>query len=216
MNVLLLTKSIQMEKYFIDRLYQLGHEVFCSTELIDKLIKGINYSQFIQYFQGVIFSDNISNHEMNLITTILENKVPLYRKCSEETMKDEQSICEKNEVCILDDSLLDLREKLIIPEKSSMDSSSLLTDTNTLKKLSLSLTRQESIVLDYLIKSNGKTVSKKELVQELWPNKELSQSYSTRISMIIQKLRFRLEQKNQDPEIIKTIWGEGYEINRKL
>lgn len=69
------------------------------------------------------------------------------------------------------------------------------------------LTSLEFKVLAYLMKHEGKVVSKQELFRQVWNNKFTGDGT---LNVHIRKIREAIEQEPGKPEYIVTIWGDGY------
>lgn len=71
---------------------------------------------------------------------------------------------------------------------------------------------KELEVLIYLTKNRGRVVGAAELYQGVWGEMALPSSNNT-ITVHILNLRRKLEDNPQDPKIIRTVWGKGYQID---
>ena len=70
------------------------------------------------------------------------------------------------------------------------------------------LTLMELKLLRYLIENEGRTVSRKTILEDVW---DLQEDTDTRaIDNFIVRLRKYLEDKPNDPQIVKTVRGIGY------
>ena len=81
--------------------------------------------------------------------------------------------------------------------------------TSTAARQTLSLTRKESGILEYLLLNRGRPVSQEELIEHVWDSSvdSFSNSIRVHISMLRKKLRAAL---GYDP--IRNKIGQGYEI----
>ena len=74
------------------------------------------------------------------------------------------------------------------------------------------LTLMESNLLRYLIENEGRTVSRKEILEDVWG---LQEDTDTRaIDNFIVRLRRYLEDEPNSPQILKTVRGVGYRFDR--
>jgi two-component system response regulator RegX3 len=78
------------------------------------------------------------------------------------------------------------------------------------KKIELKL--MEFKLLCYLIKNQGRVISKAELFREVW---EDSITGDNTLNVHIRRLREKLEVDPNDPQLIKTVWGTGYIFEKK-
>jgi DNA-binding response OmpR family regulator len=75
------------------------------------------------------------------------------------------------------------------------------------------LTLMESNLLRYLIDNEGRTVSRKEILEDVWG---LQEDTDTRaIDNFIVRLRRYLEDEPNNPQILKTVRGVGYRFVRE-
>ena len=81
--------------------------------------------------------------------------------------------------------------------------------TATADGQTLSLTRKESGILEYLLLNRGRPISQEELIEHVWDSSvdSFSNSIRVHISMLRKKLRAAL---GYDP--IRNKIGQGYEI----
>lgn len=71
----------------------------------------------------------------------------------------------------------------------------------------LKLKTMEYKLFEYLFRNSGKVVTKDELFQNVWGDSFFSDGT---LNVHIRRLREKIEEKPNEPEIIKTIWGTGY------
>lgn len=80
-------------------------------------------------------------------------------------------------------------------------------------KLRGRLTKREKMLLECLVEAKGEPVSREEICSKLWhtltTNSSLSQS-----SVLVKRLKSKLEMAGYDPEIIQTVWGRGYYLTK--
>jgi DNA-binding response OmpR family regulator len=70
------------------------------------------------------------------------------------------------------------------------------------------LTLMEARLLRYLIENEGRAVSRKEILENVW---QLQEDTDTRaIDNFIVRLRKHIEDKPNDPQIVQTVRGIGY------
>ena len=71
---------------------------------------------------------------------------------------------------------------------------------------------KEIDVLIFLLKNRGKCVSAEEIYEAVWGEIPLPSSSNT-ITVHILNLRRKLEENFASPNLIRTIWGRGYQID---
>lgn len=86
-------------------------------------------------------------------------------------------------------------------------------DTATYKLVkngeSINLTVLEYKMLLYLLENRGRTITKDELLQNVWNDEFIAEGT---LSVHARHLREKIEKDPKNPEIIKTVWGVGYII----
>ena len=81
------------------------------------------------------------------------------------------------------------------------------------KDSQIRLTQQEAMVLKYLIDNEGKIVSRKELIENVW---HMNPDIETRtVDNFIVRLRKYFEPDPSNPVYFKSIRGTGYMFNAK-
>jgi DNA-binding response OmpR family regulator len=76
----------------------------------------------------------------------------------------------------------------------------------------IDLTDTEYQVLMYLVKNRGSAKDARAIYEGVWNDKFLPSSTNT-IMVHILKLRKKLELDSNNPTIIRTVWGKGYQID---
>lgn len=101
------------------------------------------------------------------------------------------------------------QNRMIIEEKE-------IIEVPTENKVSLpawKLTNSEREVLNILVLEKGKVISRHNLAVEIWGNSD-SPSYMTRLSTIIRNIKSKLRIEDEDQDVIRTNWGEGYQLTK--
>lgn len=75
----------------------------------------------------------------------------------------------------------------------------------------ITLTETEYQILHLLADSPDKTFSAQEIYETVWDEIYRADSANT-VMVHIRKLRTKIEQNPQEPQIILTVWGKGYKI----
>lgn len=75
----------------------------------------------------------------------------------------------------------------------------------------LDLTEKEYQILLLLLTYHGKIFSAQNLYESIW-NEPFYAPSSNTVMVHIRKLREKIEETPQEPEILKTVWGKGYRI----
>jgi len=72
------------------------------------------------------------------------------------------------------------------------------------------LTSLEFKLLTYLIKNEGRVISKRELFEKVWKDKFTGDGT---LNVHVRKLREAVEREPSAPEYIITVWGDGYKFS---
>lgn len=73
----------------------------------------------------------------------------------------------------------------------------------------IDLTVKEFDLLLFLVQHSGKVVTKSEIYNAVWNEKQLS-GYNNCVAVHIKKLRDKIETDIDNPQYIETVWGVGY------
>ncbi|MCR5148941.1 MAG: response regulator transcription factor [Eubacterium sp.] len=88
-------------------------------------------------------------------------------------------------------------------------------DTNTHKLIKgteqIGLKAMEYNMLLYLLKNRGRVVTKDEFFRNVWDDEYVGEGT---LAVHIRFLREKIEKDSKNPEIIKTVWGVGYMIEK--
>lgn len=75
----------------------------------------------------------------------------------------------------------------------------------------LDLTEKEYQILRLLLTYHGKIFSAQNLYESIW-NEPFYALSSNTVMVHIRKLREKIEENPQEPEMLKTVWGKGYRV----
>lgn len=108
-------------------------------------------------------------------------------------------------------SVILAKVKAVLRRTGATDSSRLRIDPATKRILlddaPLDLRNKEYQLLRYLIENRGRVVSKEELLDKVWGTNFVGDST---LSVHVRRLREKIEDNPDDPQLIKTVWGVGY------
>ncbi|MBE6753217.1 MAG: response regulator transcription factor [Ruminococcaceae bacterium] len=76
----------------------------------------------------------------------------------------------------------------------------------------ITLTSKEFEILSFLAGGRGKTFSVKEIFEGVWHEQYFASSANT-VMVHILNLRKKLETNCDNPQIVRTVWGKGYQID---
>lgn len=220
-HVLILTRNILSDGELQEKLQYLNYEVFCSASLFDYLIQRQTYPELMNHFHIIIFSETVSNAEINFLLPLFEGrKNLLFRKTGEASDVDE--LLNTKEIVTINLTMDSLREKLMDTKFRHSDftefskfgvdytSGSKIKIPEQLDQLNLS--KLEERVFNELYHSNGEVITREDLCYKIWGT-GVTNSHLSHLSSIIKKLRMKIEKLNLSQEAIKTVWGEGYQLS---
>lgn len=225
--ILVLTKNLLTEKELQEQLQHLNYEVFCSVNILRQLQNKPNQTKVIKGYQVIIFSETVTNHEIQeLLLFIAAEGVLLVRKLMQEPTKQEQEelnqlgldmwICAGGSLDILREhlasQLLNHRKK----ENNNIFFFYQKEDSpKTLEEFKKGLTKKEKTAFECLLTNEGSLVSREMLCQYIW-NGGPNNSRLTQISVLVKRLKQKLQEAGFQEELIETVWGCGYQLSPKL
>lgn len=213
MNVLLLTNCVAAEQPFVQQLVTLGHEVLCSNQLLKQLNQKQRVSEISNYFEGVIFSENVSNKEVEDTWQVLSHIFSyFYRRSDNEASfshADKKETIDGEVTVIpipLTASLETLRETILPPTANYPLKNKRLAEEG-LKEINFS--RLEQNMMDLLMAHFGETVGRDMICEVLW-DKRAEESMKSQLSSMTKKIKQKIG-KSSVPELrLHTVWGRGY------
>ncbi|MGL9749185.1 winged helix-turn-helix domain-containing protein [Enterococcus sp. DIV0170] len=231
--ILILTKNLLVEQTLQEQLQYLSYEIFCSVELLNRLKVSDHYDEgknndlklLFKNFQAIILSETISDNDIQVLIPLIQadNRV-LFRKLNSKPSKKEEEQITKMGIdgwIIADHSIDYLREqmaeKLSVNQREEQNIVFLYPNQRESENfvwLKNSLSNKERSVFDCLILAEGAVVTREELCTCLW-NDVPNNSHLSQISVLIKRIKLKLEQAGYDPEILKTVWGSGYLLSTK-
>jgi DNA-binding response OmpR family regulator len=76
------------------------------------------------------------------------------------------------------------------------------------------LTRLEFDVLAYLFERLGATVSREELLEQVWGDNDPDPGDMSKVKSCIRRLRAKLGENAHDSLYIVNVWGVGYQLGK--
>lgn len=232
--ILILTKNLVVEQELQQQLQYLNYEVFCSVELLECLkasrhqkdTRTDSLQRCLLNYQAIILSETIADSEIRELLPILKSdKRALLRKLYNKPNANEEEQMKTLGVIdwlFIDQSIDYLREQLsekLAPYQKDETSIVFMyknespQESGNLQQLKRSLTKREQTTLDCLIRSKGGIVSREYLCSRLW-NDQPNNSHLSQTSVLIKRIKTKLELAGFDPEMIKTVWGSGYMLKK--
>ena len=100
-----------------------------------------------------------------------------------------------------------------VPEELRVEELRLSTVSNRVWKSerAVELTETEYRILRLLMENRGKTLSVQNIYETVWQEPYFASSSNT-VMVHIRKIREKIETDPRSPEIIKTVWGRGYQV----
>lgn len=221
-KILFLTKNILVDQKFQNELQHLNFEVFCSSNLLERLLEDTTQPGIlgiIDCTEIVLLSDTISDKEaFFLLKSLHPYSLPVIRK----------DILAPTEEIIEEWSAYGLKG-WIHSETTKSEVRELLTNfedvenngrRNQQRKLITmhdvpNFSRLERLLIDILCQDPKRTVSRSEICEKLWES-DATNSNLSHLSFLISKLKGKFEQIGFERECIGTIWGKGYRVNQEV
>lgn len=216
MKVLILTKNITAEQKLQERLQYLGHEVFCTQQSVADFTNPLYTKVLFNIFESVVISETISQRESVETIRFFNQKkydITILRKVEQ---LHEELEAEEVESLHTEAPIEELREKFQERQRVGQDfeqAEKLFFSNVEFERLNFS--KNERKVIEALYESPGKCVARNTLCEYLWragaTNSNLSQ-----MSVLINKIKEKCKRADISENAIKTIWGQGYTIDRQF
>lgn len=213
MNLLLLTNCVAAEQPFVQQLVTLGHEVFCSNQLLVYLKQKQRTNEISNYFEGVIFSESISNKEMEDAWQALSGIFShFYRRSNDDPALFHQEKAENEgsdlpAIPIPVTASLEILREVILYSNNSLPLKNKTIAQEGIREINFS--RLEQSVMDLLMEHFGETVERQTICDLLWEERSEA-SMKSQLSSMTKKIKDKLE-KSSIPDLrLQTVWGRGY------
>lgn len=225
--ILILTKNLLTEQKLQEQLQHLNYEVFCSVTLLSQLRSSPNRTQMIQSYQAIIFSETLTNLDIRELLVFMPNEGNLLvRKLMHEPSKKEIEELKKMGInlWICDGEPLDLlREHLALQlshcQKKEASNIVFLYQKDdspkTLEDFKTRLTKKECKAFECLFAGEGELISREVLCNYIWEGAP-NNSRLTQLSVLVKRLKTKLNEAGFQEELIHTVWGNGYRLSPKL
>lgn len=223
MEVLILTHNILVERLLVEKLQRLNIEVLSSAKLLTMIQTNQVPLDVLSFFDVVIVSETISDQELTVVLEKVGDKFTIIREADRLPQKEEKAewtALGVDEWLLEDETLSGLREKLA--ENTLKDSvysvgfgvRQQAESEQEKRPLPLwNLTRSEREMLSTLIATKEAPISRNDLAIKIWGDSD-SASHMTRLSTIIKHLRNKLKIDGVEYDVIRTNWGEGYQLSK--
>ncbi|MHC5249306.1 winged helix-turn-helix domain-containing protein [Enterococcus sp. LJL90] len=227
-QILFLTQNLYTDNDWQDKFQKLGYEVFCSSRILDDFLSKKNFSLF-NYFQYLVFSESISNINVQKIMKNLEGKnIVLFRIDNEITSSTDSSEEEYQEDVYFLNSRMSISEIRELFSKTQINEHFL--NSNQISKFAAeadyisprliglffsSLSKKEQEFIRILFDNKVTFVQRKDLCKELWVQ-GASNSTLTQLSQIMGRVKVKLKQFDLSDSLIETHWTKGYALKPAL
>ncbi|MEO1771092.1 MULTISPECIES: winged helix-turn-helix domain-containing protein [Enterococcus] len=220
-SILVLTKNLLVEQQLQEQLQRLNYEVYCSTEFLDQLLMGNAIDPIFPIYQAVILSETISNQEIQQILEHLlsQNRAVLRKFASDPSAKEKEQLklIGIHDYLVEGNTLDQLREQLVeklgtvgcYPHKTDLIHQ---MKKRNLRDIKIKFSKMEKKTLQRLTESQGESVSRQEMCEALW-NDVPNNSHLSQLSLLIKRVKHKLEKGGFEEEAIETIWGYGYRLS---
>lgn len=214
--VLILTKNILHEIPFQQQIQSLDLEVLTSSELLNELIRYQNDPELLNYFSIIIFSETVSEDDLqNIVPIVKKDGLSVIRMVERVPIKEGTKQWELlgidrwlSKLC----SLEELREtvKNLQNEQIAVHSGgNLPIDSKNIPAEYFS--KNERLVIKLLCDSPDEPVSRKELCEKIWGEDNVSTK--SQLSALVARIKQKLLNIGFRGETIQTLWGKGYKFS---
>lgn len=225
-QVLLLTKNILSDQQLQEKLQNLNHEVWCSAQLIDQILRLGLPPSLIQQFQIILFSKTLCDQEVGLLADFFNRySIAVLREVGGLPSVEDQAAWQKRGLhgfLLEDEALFDLREKLSQAQTSANQQEALNRRivpfpgggeaAKELNPMKIHLTGKERKLMDLLIEAQGELITRKQLCERIWPEGETPSNMS-QLSCMINRIKRKFEAQGVEGKLILTHWGKGYQLS---
>ncbi|MBO1305753.1 winged helix-turn-helix domain-containing protein [Enterococcus sp. 669A] len=229
-HALILTKNILPEESLVKKLQRMSYETLCSTDLLSRLAHP-STSAVLSYFQWVLLSESLCNHEVESILQQLTGYPLIMVRVTENYPNEEDQAFWKerglSDWLEKDAGFEETREKLSALQQQRQQEiesgnrilsfptgESAANGSTTLEDLYDRFSKTEKRVFEYLVKAYSEqgVSSRKELCEHLWREGDTPSNMS-QLSCLINKLKRKCEMQGIQGEIVTTLWGRGYMLS---
>ncbi len=224
-SILVLTKNVLVEQRLQEQLQRLNYEVYCSADFLNQLLMGIEVDPIFDIHQTIILSETVANQEIQQIldTLLKQDRVVLRKFGGDPTDKEKEQLRSLgiHDYLIDGDSLDQLREQLaekLAKFENNQPRTVLIHQMpgkKDLKDLRIKFSKMEKKTLQRLIEAKGESVSRQDMCTALWDD-EPNNSHLSQLSLLIKRVKHKLELEGFEDEAIETIWGYGYRLSPKV
>lgn len=221
-RVLMLTRCQYAEENIEKMIRRLGHEVFCTTSILDMIKYGKPLSEFLELFHFILLSETISHQEcQEMIEKLDKEQFTIIQLSGDVIEKKEQEEKRKEGIdyCLSTSASLETIREMLSKQPASRRAVFTFNGTGyhsseELLEL-LTLTKMETRVFQELMASEGKAISRDNLCRKVWKI-EPNQSTQSQLSTLIKKIKAKMEESGINSGCIKTQWGLGYMLDTNV
>lgn len=227
-EVAILTNNLASSEKLVKKIEFLGHEVYCSSKLVGRIINSPlgKSPDMYSMFNTFIFSETLTDGQVQeLLAKMPVDRINTLKEAYCEISKEDREMWQSKGISNWlgsDISIDGLRE--LIANSADDNAVSPFVKTNTIDytinvfdfykdidEISgvLSLSLKEQAFFSTLLENKGKYITRNEMCQILW-NKEPSASHLAQLSQIASKIRLKMKSKGFDDKNIVTNWNLGY------
>ncbi|MGM0216069.1 helix-turn-helix domain-containing protein [Enterococcus sp. AZ109] len=216
-RILILTKNILSESNLQEKLQSLNFEVYCSSCLLERLLKKRSITEYIKDFDFVIISDLVTDKEVLQISSQLsEYNLNIFRKTDSEPTSEEESYMERIHLSgWVKPSMSKEKLRELFSGKSANETipvgqyeSNAIAGGHKVSIANLPLSRLEKEFLQALYENESDYLSREDASERLWG--KCDQSTMSRLSMMKKSIENKLLGTNIPTPLFVTEWGKGY------
>lgn len=223
MNILLLSNSVPAEQSLVVQMNTLGHEVFCSQEILKRLSLQISYKDILPFFDAIVFSESVSNRTIRQVIGNLPTlNFYMFRRTDLVDAGEEvvEKIQTKDGLFTVPVVHLPLNPRLEVLRDLLNDAEHQINETrNEVSDQAFPykfFSNKERDVLNILSDSIGEAVHRETICEHVWGDDCASKSQLIQLSSIVKRIKYKLEEHGLHNYNIQTVWGKGYKLVKSV
>lgn len=223
MNILLLSNSVPAEQSLLVQMNTLGHEAFCSHEILKRLSLQRSYKELLPFFDAIVFSESVSNRTIKQVIGNLPTlNFQMFRRtdlleAGEKVVEEIQTKDGLFTVPVvhlpLNPTLEVLRDLLNDAEYQVNETKNGVSDQKFPYKF---FSKKEREVLNILSDSLGEAVHRETICEHVWGDSCASNSQLIQLSSLVKRIKYKMEEHGLHHYNIQTVWGQGYKLIKSV
>ena len=221
MRILILTHNILNERVIQEGLQQFNFEVFVSKTILDMILYTEQKCD-LDFFSIVILSESLSSKDVKRIVPVLKKtRIAIFRKYLGKPFNKELKDLNELQINEWIDNSISIESLRDLISKYNLTSLPIILEQNnqlismTFDQLVRDFTKTQKKCFINLYNANGSILSREELCQGIWDSTPTKSNLS-HLSGLIKGIRQKLVKKGFPPEVVETVWGDGYILKEEF